>query len=278
MFTLFWALCWPILGLCWGYVGFYWVVLGLCWVLLGCLWPILGLCCPPGVALGLWSLYFKFMLDHLGTMLGFVGSSWAYVGPSWDYVRPSWVLCWAILAVCWPILGLCCAVLGLCRRKKRHQSAKVVWTHVSKPVCGFFDWFFVIYLWGHPTWTKCCSLKVPDQERLSCVFHGLICHENCRISHPVIDMDVGTTVRLPGLCFWVSIQNGGFTSRNGGYVSGIRYTHSNNDNNNDTDNDTSSWLIIISPMVVRLQNATPLVLQNAPSNHLLINEKHKTLF
>ena len=28
-------------------------------------------------------------------------------------------------------------------------------------------------------------------------------------------------------------------------------------------------------MVVRLQNATPLVLQYAPSNHLLINEKNK---
>ena len=44
--------------------------MGLCWVLLGCLWPILGLCCPPGVASGLCSLYFRFMLDHLGTMLG----------------------------------------------------------------------------------------------------------------------------------------------------------------------------------------------------------------
>ena len=44
--------------------------MGLCWVWLGCLWPILGLCCPPGVASGLCSLYFRFMLDHLGTMLG----------------------------------------------------------------------------------------------------------------------------------------------------------------------------------------------------------------
>ena len=44
--------------------------------------PILGLCCFPGVASGLCSLYFRFMLDHLGTMLGCVGSSWAYVGPS----------------------------------------------------------------------------------------------------------------------------------------------------------------------------------------------------
>ena len=31
-------------------------------------------------------------------------------------------------------------------------------------------------------------------------------------------------------------------------------------------------------MVVRLQNATPLVLQNAPSNHLLINGKKNKLF
>ena len=115
-------------------------MLGLCWVLLSCLGPILGFVglslahlgtmLPPRGCFGpMFTLFFRFMLDHLGTMLGFVGSSWAYVGPSWDYV-----LCWAILALCWPILGLCCAVLGLCRRKKRHQSAKVVWKHIYKPV------------------------------------------------------------------------------------------------------------------------------------------------
>ena len=34
-------------------------------------------------------------------------------------------------------------------------------------------------------------------------------------------------------------------------------------------------MVLVSPMVVRLQNATPLVLQYAPSNHLLINGKNK---
>ena len=123
-------------------------MLGLFWVRLSCLGPMLGFCwvvfgpswdyvAPPELLWGLCSLYFWFTLDHLGTMLGlcwvFVGSSWAYVGPSWDYVGPAWVLCWAILALCWPILGLCCTILGLCRRKKR-QSAKVVWKHVCKRV------------------------------------------------------------------------------------------------------------------------------------------------
>ena len=56
-------------------------MLGLGWVLLSCLGPMLGfvglslahlgtMLPPPGVALGLCSLYFRFMLDHLGTMLG----------------------------------------------------------------------------------------------------------------------------------------------------------------------------------------------------------------
>ena len=59
-------------------------MLGLCWVLLSCLGPMLGfvglslfflahlgtMLPPPGVALGLRSLYFRFMLGHLGTMLG----------------------------------------------------------------------------------------------------------------------------------------------------------------------------------------------------------------
>ena len=55
-------------------------MLGLCWVLLSCLGPMLdfvglslahlGTMLPPGVALGLCSLYFRFMLDHLETMLG----------------------------------------------------------------------------------------------------------------------------------------------------------------------------------------------------------------
>ena len=51
-------------------------MLGLCWVLLSCLGPMLGfvglslahlgLCCPPGVALGLCSLYFRFIWTILG--------------------------------------------------------------------------------------------------------------------------------------------------------------------------------------------------------------------
>ena len=100
-------------------------MLGLFWVRLSCLGPMLGFVglslahlgtmLPPGVALGLCSLYFWFTLDHLGTMLGlcwvllgrlgpmlahlgtmlglpgfYVGPSWLCVGLSWGYVAPSW--------------------------------------------------------------------------------------------------------------------------------------------------------------------------------------------
>jgi len=91
----------------------------------------LGLCCPPGVALGLCSLYFGLMLAHLGTRLGFVELFWAYAGfcwvvfgPSWDYVASpgllrayvhfSLRLCWTILGLCWDYVGVCWVVLGLC--------------------------------------------------------------------------------------------------------------------------------------------------------------------
>ena len=109
------------LGTSWSYVGPSWDYVGCCW---GQCCAILALCWP--ILRPSW--------DYVGTMLGFVGSSWAYVGSCWDYVGRSWVLCLDILALCWPIFGPCCAVLGLCRTKKGHQSAKVVWKHVSKPV------------------------------------------------------------------------------------------------------------------------------------------------
>ena len=124
-------------------------MLGLCWVLLSCLGPMLD--------------FVGLSLAHLETMLpprGCFGPMftsfvlnlcWTILGLCWDYVGFRWVvlgLCWPILGLCWAflvsmlghlgpvlaILGLCCAVLGLCRTKKGHQSAKVAWKHVSKPV------------------------------------------------------------------------------------------------------------------------------------------------
>ena len=133
MFTLFWVYVgpsWDYVGTRLGFVELSWAYAG---VLLGCLWPILGLCCLPRVASGLCSLYFRFMLDHLGTMLGLcwgllgrLGPMLAHLGTMLGvpgfYVGPSW-LC---VGLSWGFLGLCCAVLGLCRTKKGHQSAKVV--------------------------------------------------------------------------------------------------------------------------------------------------------
>ena len=85
---------------------------GRCWVLLGCLWPILGLCCPPGVALGLCSLYFRFMLDHLETMLGFVGSNAAPRDAAICQSCSCWCSCCASGCSCFcsRCLRGCCAV------------------------------------------------------------------------------------------------------------------------------------------------------------------------
>ena len=149
--------CWVALGLCSLYFGLMLAhlgtMLGLCWVLLNCFGPMLG--------------FIGLSLAHLGTMLPPRGLLWAYVhfilglcwtilGLCWDYVGFCWVvlgLCWPILGLCWAflvsmlghlgpvlaILGLCCAVLGLCRRKKRHQSAKVVWK-------ASFSWYLQCFL------------------------------------------------------------------------------------------------------------------------------------
>ena len=96
-------------------------LLGLRWVLLSCLGPMLGFVglslaylgtmLPPRGCFGptgLRSLYFRFMLDHLGTMLGLcwvllgrlgpmlahlgtmLGVPGFYVGPSWLCVGLSW--------------------------------------------------------------------------------------------------------------------------------------------------------------------------------------------
>ena len=111
MFTLFWAYV-GYVGTMLGSVELSWAYVGFCWVVFGPSWDYVA---PPGVALGLCSLYFRFMLDHLGTMLGlcwvllgrlgpmlahlgtmlglpgfYVGPSWLCVGLSWGYVAPSW--------------------------------------------------------------------------------------------------------------------------------------------------------------------------------------------
>ena len=142
MFTLFWVYVgpsWDYVGTRLGFVELSWAYAGFCWVVFGPSWDYVA---PPGVALGLCSLYFRFMLDHLGTMLGLwcwvllgrLGPMLAHLGTMLGvpgfYVGPSWLR----VGLSWGFLGLCCAVLGLCRTKKGHQSAKVVWNHVSKPV------------------------------------------------------------------------------------------------------------------------------------------------
>ena len=89
----------------------------LSWAYAGLSLAHLGTMLPPRVALGLCSLYFRFMLDHLGTMLGlymlgFVGSNAA---PRDAAICPScscWCSCCASGCSCFcsRCLRGCCAV------------------------------------------------------------------------------------------------------------------------------------------------------------------------
>ena len=103
-----------------GFVELSWAYAGFCWVVFGPSWDYVA---PPGVALGLCSLYFRFMLDHLGTMLGLcwvllgrLGPMLAHlgtmlgvpefnVGPSWLCVGLSWGHLGTMLGLCWVSLG-----------------------------------------------------------------------------------------------------------------------------------------------------------------------------
>ena len=163
--------CWVALGLCSLYFGLMLAhlgtMLGLCWVLLSCLgmsWAYvgfvglslahLGLCCPPGVALGLCSLYFRFMLDHLGTMLGFVGSNAAPRDAAICQSCSCWCSCCASGCSCFcsRCLRGCCAVevVGVVGAVLCGASRNML----VCCVCCFVARTVLMLLWVHELLTK----------------------------------------------------------------------------------------------------------------------------